>query len=121
MTPHVALAAGPAIILIEPQLGENIGMAARAMMNCGLTDMRLVNPRDEWPNRHAEAAASGATAVIEGARVYETTAAAVERKYMKVKQVRRHNLMMPHQASHKRMALPKKESRTSQHSAANTK
>ena len=55
-----AQAAGPAVILIEPQLGENIGMAARAMMNCGLTDMRLVNPRDEWPNRHAEAAAAGA-------------------------------------------------------------
>ena len=63
------LVTGPVVVLIEPQLGENIGMAARAMMNCGLTDMRLVNPRDKWPNRRADAAASGATAVIEGARV----------------------------------------------------
>ena len=77
MTPDGALAGGPAVILIEPQLGENIGMAARAMMNCGLTDMRLVNPRDEWPNRHAEAAAAGATAIIEGVRVYDTTEAAI--------------------------------------------
>jgi len=77
LTPHGALAAGPAIILIEPQLGENIGMAARAMMNCGLTDMRLVNPRDEWPNRYADAAAAGATAIIDGARVYDTTEAAI--------------------------------------------
>ena len=75
--PHGALPAGPAVILIEPQLGENIGMAARAMMNCGLMDMRLVNPRDEWPNRYADAAASGATAIIDGARVYDTTNAAI--------------------------------------------
>ena len=68
---------GPAIILVEPQLGENIGMAARAMLNCGLLDLRLVNPRDEWPNRHAVAAASGATPVIEGARIFDSTAAAI--------------------------------------------
>ena len=71
------LVAGPVVVLVEPQLGENIGMAARAMMNCGLTDMRLVKPRDEWPNQYAEAAASGATMVIERARVYETTEAAI--------------------------------------------
>lgn len=68
---------GPAIILVKPQLGENIGMAARAMLNCGLLDLRLVDPRDEWPNRRAAAASSGAAAVIEGARVFETTEAAV--------------------------------------------
>jgi len=68
---------GPAIILVEPQLGENIGMAARAMLNCGLTDLRLVNPRDAWPNRHAIAAASGADVVIDGAQLFKTTEAAV--------------------------------------------
>ena len=68
---------GPAIILVEPQLGENIGMAARAMLNCGLVDLRLVNPRDQWPNRHAVAAASGADVVIENAKLFGTAAAAI--------------------------------------------
>lgn len=68
---------GPAIILVEPQLGDNIGAAARAMLNCGLMDMRLVNPRDGWPNARAEAMASGALAVLDRARVFETTADAV--------------------------------------------
>ena len=67
----------PSVILVEPQLGENIGMAARAMLNCGLTDLRLVSPRDGWPSEAANKAASGATAVIEAARVFETTADAV--------------------------------------------
>ena len=60
-----AVTAGPAIILVEPQLGENIGTAARAMMNCGLDDLRLVRPRDGWPSDKAVAAASGADAVLE--------------------------------------------------------
>jgi tRNA/rRNA methyltransferase len=72
-----ALAGGPAIILVEPQLGENIGTAARAMYNCGLTDLRLVRPRDGWPNPKAQAAASGADPVLEGARVYDSVEAAV--------------------------------------------
>ncbi|GHD61391.1 tRNA (cytidine/uridine-2'-O-)-methyltransferase TrmJ [Thalassobaculum fulvum] len=72
----LAAAAGPAIVLVEPQLGENIGACARAMLNCGLTDLRLVRPRDGWPNPKAEAMASGATAVLERARVYDTTAEA---------------------------------------------
>ena len=46
----------PAIILVDPQLGENIGMVARAMMNCGLMDLRLVRPRDGWPNDRAKTA-----------------------------------------------------------------
>lgn len=62
----------PAVILVEPQLGENIGMACRAMLNGGLTDLRLVNPRDGWPNEKAVAAASGADAVVDGARVFDT-------------------------------------------------
>ncbi|HZH26837.1 MAG TPA: RNA methyltransferase [Azospirillaceae bacterium] len=68
---------GPAVILVEPQLGENIGAAARAMLNCGLTDLRLVNPRDGWPNPKADAASSGASIVIENARVFDSTAAAI--------------------------------------------
>jgi tRNA/rRNA methyltransferase len=68
---------GPAIILVEPQLGENIGTAARAMMNCGLDDLRLVRPRDGWPNDKAVAAASGADRVLDKARLYPSTAAAI--------------------------------------------
>lgn len=69
--------AAPAVVLVQPQLGENIGMAARAMLNCGLTDLRLVAPRDGWPNEAAVSAASGATAVLERARLFATTAEAV--------------------------------------------
>ena len=68
---------GPAIILCEPQLGENIGTTARAMANFGLWDLRLVNPRDGWPNEKAVAAASKADHVISRVRVFETTEAAV--------------------------------------------
>ena len=46
----------PAVILVRPQLGENIGMAARAMLNCGLSTLRLVAPRDGWPNERAQRA-----------------------------------------------------------------
>ena len=67
----------PAIILIRPQLGENIGKAARAMLNFGLTDLRLVAPRDGWPNPDAGPAAAGADIVLERAQVYDTLAAAV--------------------------------------------
>ena len=67
----------PAIILVKPQLGENIGMAARAMLNCGLTEMRLVAPRDDWPNPQAVAAASGADWVLDNAKLFATTADAV--------------------------------------------
>ncbi len=68
---------GPAVILVEPQLGENIGMAARAMLNCGLCELRLVSPRDGWPNEDALAASAGADTVINDARVFDTTADAV--------------------------------------------
>ena len=69
--------AAPAIVLVEPQLGENIGAAARAMANFGLTDLRLVAPRDGWPSEKARASASRADHVIDGARVFDTAAAAV--------------------------------------------
>ena len=64
----------PAIILVRPQLGENIGKAARAMLNFGLTDLRLVSPRDGWPNPDAGPAAAGADIVLEHARVFESVA-----------------------------------------------
>ncbi|MEO0907558.1 MAG: RNA methyltransferase [Pseudomonadota bacterium] len=67
----------PVIVLVRPQLGENIGKAARAMLNFGLTEMRLVNPRDGWPNPSAGPAASGADIVLDQAKVYATTADAV--------------------------------------------
>jgi tRNA/rRNA methyltransferase len=63
--------AGPAIILVEPQLGENIGMVARAMANFGLAELRLVNPRDGWPSDKARAAASRADHVIDGAVLHD--------------------------------------------------
>lgn len=70
-------APSPVIVLVRPQLGENIGKAARAMLNFGLTEMRLVAPRDGWPNPSAGPAASGADVVLEQARVFDTVADAV--------------------------------------------
>lgn len=67
----------PVVILVRPQLGENIGMCARAMLNCGVTELRIVKPRDGWPNEDAIAAASGAIDVLNSAKLYETTAEAV--------------------------------------------
>ena len=67
----------PLVILVEPQMAENIGMAARAMANFGLAEMRLVAPRGGWPKKGARAAASGAVHVLEGARVFATAREAV--------------------------------------------
>jgi tRNA/rRNA methyltransferase len=67
----------PFVILVRPQLGENIGMAARAMLNCGLSRLRLVAPRDGWPNPAAQRAASGADIVLEETVVFESVADAV--------------------------------------------
>lgn len=64
------------VILARPQMGENIGAAARAMMNCGLSDLRLVAPRDGWPNAAALPMAAGGKSIIEHARVFDTVAAA---------------------------------------------
>ena len=67
----------PAVILSRPQLGENIGSAARAMKNFGLSDLRLIAPQCEWPNDRAMILASGAGDIIEAARVYATAAEAL--------------------------------------------
>ncbi|MCB9988839.1 MAG: RNA methyltransferase [Rhodospirillales bacterium] len=67
----------PVVILVDPQMGENIGAAARAMLNCGLTELRLVRPRDGWPNEKAQAMSSGALDKMPPVKIYETTADAV--------------------------------------------
>jgi tRNA/rRNA methyltransferase len=74
MSPHPG---APVIVLVRPQLGENIGKAARAMLNFGLTELRLVNPRDGWPNPMAGPTSAGADIVIEQAKVFETLSEAV--------------------------------------------
>jgi len=68
----------PAIVLVRPQLGENIGFAARAMGNFGLRDLRLVSPRDGWPNDKARAAAAVADVIVDEAKVYDTVEAALQ-------------------------------------------
>src|SRR5579859_1493107 len=69
--------AGPIVILVEPQLGENIGMAARAMGNFALDRLRIVKPRDGWPNVSAQRAAAGADHILEGVELFDTVEQAV--------------------------------------------
>jgi tRNA/rRNA methyltransferase len=86
----------PAIVLVRPQLGENIGKAARAMLNFGLTDLRLVAPRDGWPNPSAGPAASGADVVLQRARVFGTVAEAVaDCAHVYATTVRKRGLVVP--------------------------
>ena len=86
----------PAVILVNPQLGENIGAACRAMLNFGLTELRLVAPRDGWPNPAADAMAAGALPVLEQAKIFETTAEAVaDLKYVLAATARRRELEIP--------------------------
>jgi tRNA/rRNA methyltransferase len=86
----------PAIVLVRPQLGENIGKAARAMLNFGLTDLRLVSPRDGWPNPAAGPAASGADEVLEKARLFDSVAEAVaDCPHVYATTVRKRGLVIP--------------------------
>ena len=86
----------PVIVLVRPQLGQNIGKAARAMLNFGLTELRLVVPRDGWPNPDAGPAASGADVVLEQARVFATTQEAItDCANVFASTVRRRDLIMP--------------------------
>jgi len=88
--------AKPIIVLDRPQLGQNIGKAARAMLNFGLTEMRLVAPRDGWPNPEAGPAASGADVVLEQARVFPTVQEAIaDCSLVFASTVRRRDLVMP--------------------------
>ena len=86
----------PVIVLVRPQLGQNIGKAARAMLNFGLTEMRLVAPRDGWPNPDAGPSASGADIVLEQAQVFDTVQDAVaDCSTIFASTVRRRDLIMP--------------------------
>ena len=86
----------PAIILVRPQLGQNIGSCARAMLNFELTDLRLVLPRDGWPNADAGPAASGADSVLADARVFDTVQDAVaDLSYVYATTVRGRELTRP--------------------------
>lgn len=86
----------PVIVLVRPQLGQNIGKAARAMLNFGLTEMRLVTPRDGWPNPDAGPAASGADVVLEQATVFDSVENAVaDCSTIFASTVRRRDLVMP--------------------------
>jgi len=69
--------AGPVIVLVHPQLGENIGACARAMLNCELSALRLVKPKNGWPNEFAVKAASGAHGLLDRVEVFETTEEAI--------------------------------------------
>lgn len=86
----------PVVILVNPQLGENIGAACRCMLNFGLTELRLVAPRDGWPNPAAEPMAAGAITVLNSAKVFETTEEAVEDlKFVLAATARRRELEIP--------------------------
>jgi tRNA/rRNA methyltransferase len=76
-SPFAAVGESPSVILMEPQLADNVGMVARAMANFGLDDLRLIAPRDGWPNEKARIAASGANYVIDDAKAYPTLETAV--------------------------------------------
>ena len=88
--------AAPIVILVRPQLGQNIGATARAMLNFGLTELRLVAPRDGWPNPDADAMASGALPVLKEAKLFETVEGAVsDLSYVLAASARRRELEIP--------------------------
>jgi len=88
--------AKPVIVLVRPQLGQNIGKAARAMLNFGLTEMRLVAPRDGWPNPEAGPSASGADVILEQAEVFGSAQEAIaDCSQVFASTVRRRDLVMP--------------------------
>src|SRR4029453_4891487 len=87
---------GPVIVLVRPQLGQNIGKTARAMLNFGLTELRLVAPRDGWPNPDAGPPASGAGTGLDSALIFETTAQAIaDCSLVYASTVRRRDLILP--------------------------
>jgi tRNA/rRNA methyltransferase len=92
---HPQTGPAPAIVLVEPQLGENIGFAIRAMANFGLRDLRLVAPRDGWPNEKAQKASAGADSVVD-VLVYEDLAPAIgELNYVLATTARPRDMVKP--------------------------
>ena len=86
----------PVIVLVRPQLGQNIGKAARAMLNFGLTEMRLVAPRDGWPNPDAGPSASGADVVLQQAQLFDTVQESIaDCSNVYASTVRRRDLVVP--------------------------
>ncbi len=86
----------PAVILVEPQLGENMGTAARAMMNTGLEDLRLVDPKQDWLSEKAIAASSGAERILEKAQSFESVEAAIaDREFIYAATARRREMVKP--------------------------
>lgn len=77
-TKPAASLAGPVIVLVEPQMGENIGMVARAMGNFGLARLRLIKPRDGWPNPQARRTAAGADDILQNAHLFDSVADAIK-------------------------------------------
>ena len=75
--PAFADQAAPAVILMEPQIAENIGMIARAIANFGIDELRVINPRDGWPSEKARAVASGAAAIVDGATLHDDLPSAI--------------------------------------------
>ncbi len=103
MTPGLA---HPAFVLVRPQMGENIGAAARAMWNFGLDHMRVVAPRDGWPNERAVAMASGAGRLLDEAMLVPDTAAAVaDCAYVFATTARQRGLTKPVYSPERAMAL----------------
>lgn len=94
----------PAIILVEPQLADNIGATARAMLNCGLLDLRLVKPREGWPNPATLAMASGATAVLDRARVFDDLESATADLHRLYATTARHRHLLKHEITPRRLA-----------------
>src|SRR5690606_35480047 len=86
----------PTLILVRPQLADNIGMVARAMANFGLDELRLIAPRDGWPNEKARAAAAGANFIIDATRASGTLAEAVaDLNFVRATTARRRDLANP--------------------------
>ncbi len=73
MNQKISLNQSPSVILVRPQLGENIGSVARAMLNFGLSDLRIICPRDGWPNQNAVAVASGAGVILDNAKLFDSS------------------------------------------------
>jgi tRNA/rRNA methyltransferase len=87
---------GPAVVLVEPQLGENIGAAARAMANFGLSKLRLVKPRQGWPNERAQVMAAGADRVLDGASLHDSVSQAIaDCSYVLATTARNHDQAKP--------------------------
>ena len=107
----------PVIILARPQMGENIGAAARAMMNCGLFDLRLVKPRDGWPNPAAGPMAAGGSEIIENTIVFDSLAdAAHDISFMVATSARRRDLSI--KSANPRVAASMLLARAKDHSAS---